>query len=70
MTNQAAKGHLRSQEPHAPGLCRKFAFEPFVLWCLSVIYGAQTGRTTMAISGKGAHVPQEIMLLGVRWYVA
>jgi putative transposase len=24
----------------------------------------------MAISFKGAHFPQEIMLMGVRWYVA
>jgi hypothetical protein len=38
----------------------------FVLWCLSVIYGAQRGRTTMAISFKGAHFPQAIMLMGVR----
>src|SRR5262249_62034484 len=26
--------------------------------------------TTMAISCKGAHFPQEIILMGVRWYVA
>jgi putative transposase len=24
----------------------------------------------MAVSFKGAHVPQEIILMGVRWYVA
>ena len=24
----------------------------------------------MAISFKGAHFPQEVMLMGVRWYVA
>src|SRR5262249_55321596 len=42
----------------------------FVLWSLPVIYGAQRGRTTMAMSFKGAHVPQDIMLMGVRWYVA
>src|ERR1700750_398705 len=28
------------------------------------------GRTTIAISFKGAHFPQEIILMGVRWYVA
>jgi hypothetical protein len=39
----------------------------FVLWSLPVTYGAQRGRTTMAISFKGAHFPQEIILMGVRW---
>src|SRR5262245_40840355 len=42
----------------------------FVLWSLPVTYGAQRGRTTMAISFKGAHFPQDIILMGVRWYVA
>jgi putative transposase len=28
------------------------------------------GRATMAISFKGAHFPQDIILMGVRWYVA
>src|ERR1700741_2530373 len=27
-------------------------------------------RETMAISFKGAHFPQDIILMGVRWYVA
>src|ERR687884_2281186 len=27
-------------------------------------------RVTMAVSFKGAHFPQEIILMGVRWYVA
>jgi putative transposase len=31
---------------------------------------ASWGRTTMTISFKGAHFPQEIILMGVRWYVA
>src|SRR5262245_17029960 len=35
-----------------------------------MIYGAQQGRTTMAISFKGAHFPPEIILMGVRWYLA
>src|SRR5215510_8643780 len=30
----------------------------------------QRRRATMAISFKGAHFPQEIILTGVRWYVA
>jgi transposase, IS6 family len=42
----------------------------FVLWSLPVLYGGQRGRTTMAISFKGAHFPQDIILMGVRWYVA
>src|SRR6266436_3263986 len=31
---------------------------------------APWGSTTMAISFKGAHFPPEIILMGVRWYVA
>src|SRR5262245_2392833 len=30
----------------------------------------QKRRATMAISFKGAHFPQDIMLMGVRWYIA
>src|SRR5438132_9844295 len=32
--------------------------------------GASWGSTTMAISCKGAHFPQDIILMGVRWYLA
>jgi putative transposase len=32
-----------------------------------VTHGAQRGRATLAVSFKGAHVPTEIMLTGVRW---
>ena len=28
------------------------------------------GSETMAVSFKGAHFPPEIILMGVRWYVA
>ena len=31
---------------------------------------AKRGRETMVVSFKGAHFPQEIILTGVRWYVA
>jgi hypothetical protein len=31
---------------------------------------AKRGRETMVVSFKGAHCPQEIILTGVRWYVA
>src|SRR5437016_10455799 len=30
----------------------------------------QRRRATMAISCKGAHFPQDIILMGVRWYLA
>jgi len=42
----------------------------FVVWSLPVIQGVQKGRATMAISFKGAHFPKDIILMGVRWYVA
>src|SRR5713101_8071257 len=32
--------------------------------------GASWGSTTMAISFKGAHFSQDIILMGVRWYLA
>jgi transposase-like protein len=35
-----------------------------------MINGDAGGRTTMAISFKGAHFPQEVILMGVRWYLA
>jgi transposase-like protein len=35
-----------------------------------MINGDSGGRATMTISFKGAHFPQEIILMGVRWYVA
>ena len=35
-----------------------------------MINGDAGGSTTMAISFKGAHFPQEIILMGVRWYLA
>ena len=28
------------------------------------------GRETMAVSFKGAHFPPEVILMGVRWYLA
>src|SRR6266516_987916 len=31
---------------------------------------ASWGSMTMAISFKGAHFPQDIILMGVRWYLA
>jgi transposase-like protein len=37
---------------------------------LSVMPDDERGNLPMAISFKGAHFPQEIILTGVRWYVA
>jgi putative transposase len=54
----------------AEGFVANLHLRRFVLWSFPVIYGAQRGRTTMAISFKGAHFPQDIILMGVRWYVA
>jgi hypothetical protein len=33
-------------------------------------HGTQRGRATIAVSFKGTHVPQDIMLMCVRWYAA
>ena len=41
-----------------------------MLWSLPVTYSALRGRATMAISFKGAHFPPEVILMGIRWYVA
>jgi hypothetical protein len=52
------------------GFVAKLHLRRFALWSLPVTYGAQRGRATMAISFKGAHFPPDIILMGVRWYVA
>src|SRR5215467_12865167 len=52
------------------GFVAKLHLRRFVLWSLPVTYGAQRGRATMAISFKGAHFPPDIILMGVRWYLA
>src|SRR5262249_21725976 len=39
------------------GFVAKLHLRRFVLWSLPAIYSAQRGRTTMAISFKGAHFP-------------
>ena len=52
------------------GFCRKFSFE--AIWGMLSPYDpeCQERRETMAMSFKGAHFPQEIILPCVRWYVA
>ena len=39
-------------------------------YALSLNERVQRGGAMMAVSFKGAHFPQDVMLMGVRWYVA
>ena len=53
------------------GFCRKFSFE--MIWGMISPHDSweqERGRETMAVSFKGAHFPQEIILPCVRWYVS
>src|SRR5499426_3595297 len=52
------------------GFCRKFSFEAILWYGLSLRPMLQRRRATMAISFTGAHFLKEIILTGVRWYVA
>src|SRR5262245_44628334 len=47
-----------------------FHVRRFGVCSLPITYGVKGGRATMAVSFKGAHFPKEIILMGVRWYVA
>src|SRR5262245_22607841 len=38
--------------------------------CSSATGGPKRRRAMMAVSFKGAHFPKDIILMGVRWYVA
>src|SRR5712691_377623 len=51
-------------------ICRNFHLRRFEVCSPSVSNGAKRGGETMAVSFKGAHFPKEIILMGVRWYVA
>src|SRR5262245_31159049 len=50
--------------------CRNVHVRRVGVCSLPITQGNQSGRATMAVSFKGAHCPQEIMLPGVRWSVA
>src|SRR5262249_21115159 len=52
------------------GFVAKLHLRRVVLWSLPVLYDGQRGRTTLASGVQGAHCPQDIMLMGVRWEVA
>jgi hypothetical protein len=47
--------------------CRIFHLRQFGVCFPTVMQSTQIGRATMVVSFKGAHFPQEIMLMGVRW---
>src|SRR5215471_16806217 len=53
-----------------PGFCRNFYLRRFEVSSSSLSNRALGGRATMAIDCKGAHFPPEVILMGVRWYVA
>src|SRR6516165_7298792 len=52
------------------GFCRNFYLRRFEVSSSSLSNRASGERATMAISFKGAHFPSEVILMGVRWYVA
>src|SRR5262245_31484618 len=52
------------------GFVANIYWRRFVLWSLPVTHGTKRRRATMAVSFKGAHFPKDIILMGVRWYVA
>ena len=54
--------------PHL-GSVASFRVKRFVVWS-ALQRMRQRRRETMAISFKGAHFPPDIILMGVRWYVA
>src|SRR6267143_5576944 len=50
--------------------CRNFYLRRFEVSSSSLSNRASGGRATMAINCKGAHCPPDIILMGIRWYVA
>src|SRR5215471_12437405 len=71
--HDAPQDHLSARFPPRlarDGFVANLHLGRFVLWSLPMPYCAQRGRATMAISFKGVHFPPDVILLGVRWYVA
>jgi len=58
---------MRAPEFQLQWICRKFPWRQCVVWSLLVTRGLKSRRATVAVSCTGAHVPQDILLLGVRW---
>src|SRR5262245_52534111 len=54
----------------SPRFCRIFHLSRFGVCSPPVAQGTHRGRETRAVSFKGAHFPQELILMGVRWYLA
>src|SRR5262249_16667362 len=52
------------------GFCRRFSFEAICGMVSPSDPCCRRRGATMAISFKEAHFPQDIILMGVRWYVA
>jgi hypothetical protein len=52
------------------GFCRKFSFEAICGMISLHDQRYNMRERDMAISFKGAHFPPEVILMGVRWYVA
>ena len=50
--------------------CRKFSLKAICGMISPHDQPCIMGSVTMAISFKGAHFPQDIILMGVRWYLA
>src|SRR5262249_20958088 len=65
-----ARFQVAQPAERADRFCRKFSFE--AIWGMLSPYDpeCQERGETMAMSFKGAHFPQEIILPCVRWYVA
>jgi putative transposase len=61
---------MGNDKAELPGFCRNFHLRRFGVCSLPMTQGDKRGRATMAVSFKGAHFPQEIILPCVRWYVA
>ena len=52
------------------GSVASFHWSQLRVCSLAVTSGALRGSETMAVRFKGAHCPQDIILMGVRWSVA
>src|SRR5215471_18459447 len=56
--------------PPRRGFVANFHWRRFVVWSLPVTRSLKRRRAMRAVSFKGAHFPKDIILMGVRWYVA
>src|SRR5262245_55574964 len=61
---------LNAKQGVLGGFVANFHWRLFVVWSLPVTRNIKRRRAMMAVSFKGAHFPKDIILMGVRWYVA